>query len=195
MTEYVDQTYGFWNMGKGKHASRAKYFDFGLSNALNAFFKPLAIGPSFRIGDFGCGSGGYAKTLAGAGYDVIGYDGNPKTAEITDGLCFSANLAVRQELQVCSWVICLEVAEHIPEICQEVFLDNLHRHNTDGVIISWARRGQRGRGHVNCRDNGEVYEIFTGIGYVFDRKATRELRNKADVDWFQRNLLVFGKAL
>ena len=47
------------------------------------------------------------------------------------------------------WVICLEMGEHIPNRFEPMVIANLHAHNTRGVILSWARLGQPGYGHVN----------------------------------------------
>jgi 2-polyprenyl-3-methyl-5-hydroxy-6-metoxy-1,4-benzoquinol methylase len=47
------------------------------------------------------------------------------------------------------WIISLEVAEHIPEIYEAVYLDNIFRHAKEGIILSWAVPGQGGLSHIN----------------------------------------------
>ena len=47
------------------------------------------------------------------------------------------------------WIISLEVALHIPEKYEAVYLDNILRHAKEGIILSWAVPGQRGLSHIN----------------------------------------------
>ena len=49
------------------------------------------------------------------------------------------------------WVICMEVAEHIPREFEHVFLLNLVASAQKGVLLSWGLPGQNGIGHVNLR--------------------------------------------
>jgi tryptophanyl-tRNA synthetase len=42
------------------------------------------------------------------------------------------------------WIISLEVALHIPEKYEAVYLDNILRHAKEGIILSWAVPGQGG---------------------------------------------------
>jgi hypothetical protein len=46
-------------------------------------------------------------------------------------------------------IISLEVAEHIPEKYEAVYLDNIFRHAKEGIILSWAVPGQGGLSHIN----------------------------------------------
>jgi tryptophanyl-tRNA synthetase len=48
------------------------------------------------------------------------------------------------------WIISLEVAEHIPEKYEAVYLDNIFRHAKEGIILSWAVPGQIGLSLVVC---------------------------------------------
>jgi hypothetical protein len=47
-------------------------------------------------------------------------------------------------------IISLEVAEHIPEKYEAVYLDNIFRHAKEGIILSWAVPGQIGLSHIAC---------------------------------------------
>ena len=42
------------------------------------------------------------------------------------------------------WVLCLEVAEHIPLEHEDTLINNLHQHNRIGIVVSWAQKGQGG---------------------------------------------------
>jgi hypothetical protein len=71
-----------------------------------------------------------------------GYDGNPNTKTISDGLCDVAYLSKPQIFNKVDWVICLEVGEHIPKQFENILFDNMCNHATEGIIMSWAFPGQ-----------------------------------------------------
>jgi hypothetical protein len=53
------------------------------------------------------------------------------------------------DLDLNDWIISLEVALHIPEKYEAVYLDNILRHATKRIILSWAVPGQGGISHIN----------------------------------------------
>ena len=111
--------------------------------------------------DFGCGPGDYVKAMQAAGIVCAGYDGNPKTSQFTQGVCQVLDLSIPVQLpERYEWVLSLEVGEHIPAAYETTFIQNLDRHNTWGVILSWAVEGQGGHGHVNERSNRYIEERF-----------------------------------
>ena len=102
-------------------------------------------------------------------------------------------MSERVDVDVADWVLSLEVGEHIPKAFEEALIDNLHRHNTEGIVLSWARVGQGGFGHVNERDQGYVVDRLVHLGYAIDEQLTESLRNAATLDWLRHNVLVFRK--
>ena len=46
----------------------------------------------------------------------------------------------------------MEVAEHIPQQYEQIFLDNLVRLAKEGIILSWGVPGQRGHSHINLKN-------------------------------------------
>ena len=62
------------------------------------------------------------------------------------------------------WVLSLEVGEHLPKRHEAAFLENCHRHNARGMVLSWATRGQGGTGHVNEQDNDYVKAAVCAMG-------------------------------
>lgn len=73
----------------------------------------------------------------------------PAPANARRWRCLAPTLGARYD-----WVLSLEVAEHLPRSMEPVFVFNLDRHAKEGVVLSWARKGQGGSHHVN-EQNGE----------------------------------------
>lgn len=145
--------------------------------------------------DLGCGNGAYVRHLIAAGIDCRGYDGNPHTAEISDGLCATFDLTdqVPSGIRKADWVVCLEVAEHIPAEYESDFLDNLDYHNVHGVILSWAVPGQPGHGHVNTQPNDYVISQMESRGYTYDLLRSEDLRAASTLSWFANTIMVFTR--
>ena len=148
------------------------------------------------VGDFGCGIGLYTEYLNARGCRCRGFDGIPQIGQITGGLVEYLDLSRPQTLdEVFDWVLCLEVLEHIPRDFEAVALDTLHRHNRQGVVISWAVPGQAGLGHVNCRPNEYVADWFVGHGYRHDLPTQQRLRQSASIAWLKNTLMVFRRSV
>ena len=95
--------------------------------------------------DFGCGTGDYVKHLRDNNINTEGYDGNPNTPELTNNMCNILDLSKPVIFKPkFSWVLSLEVGEHLPPQFENIFINNLHANNTEGMIISWAVKGQTG---------------------------------------------------
>ncbi len=161
------------------------HFDASLAAALADLFAGCTVV------DLGCGTGRYVRALAERGIACDGYDGNPMTP-LFHPACRVVDLSgpIRLDARY-DWVLSLEVGEHIPALYEDVFLDNLHRHNARGIVLSWARPGQGGHGHCNERDNDHVRRKLQALGYQSDKETERQLRAVAGIPWFQENLMVF----
>lgn len=146
------------------------------------------------VADFGCGMGSFVRALCAAGNDAWGFDGNPATLELTEGLGAVLDLALPQDLdRQWDWVLCLEVIEHIPAEFEAVVLDNLARHARKGIIASWATPGQAGHGHYNERPAEYAVARFAERGFRVNRAASEALRAAATLPWFRENLLVLER--
>jgi len=162
-------------------------FDESLAFALLNFLKNKSVT------EFGAGKGLYTSFLRNRGVVVNAYDGVRDIDSITDSQVSFADLTERLDLAISDWVLCLEVAVHVPTKFEETLLDNLHRHNHQGVIISWADPTQPGVGHVNGRTYEYVQAVFEHMRYVHDANATSTLRTAATLPWFKKNVAVFRK--
>ena len=137
--------------------------------------------------DFGCGNGFYVQHLNSMGIPTIGFDGRPQLAPN----CHHLDLAVEFDLGYkADWVISLEVGEHIPAEHQSTFLDNICNPCLYGLVLSWAKPNQPGRGHVNCQPQDKIIEEVVGRGFRYDVQMTRALRN-TELPWLKYNLLAF----
>ena len=153
--------------------------------------------------ELGAGKGCYAAALRrnasrpgpGFGVRVRAYDGSPDIAAQTAGLVQTADLTAALALGASDWVLCLEVAEHIPRPSEERLLANLHAHNRQGVVLSWSNNAG-GNGHVTLRTNEWAEARFGRMGYVRDLPAERALRRSvSNIHWFRETLLVFRRRL
>ena len=92
------------------------------------------------------------------------------------------------------WVLCLEVCEHVPAEFENKVVANLHRANTKGIILSWAKKGQGGLGHFNEQDNEYVKGVFQSLGYHNNMFVETVLRNSVNTcSWFKDTVMVFEK--
>lgn len=167
------------------------FFDKPLAEAMLQFFYRQNIRSLY---DFGCGGGFYTKYFLDNNLLCYGYDGNPYTPNITSGLCKVLDLSTPIELSPVDLVLSLEVGEHLPPQFESVFIDNLHRHNTKAMIVSWAIEGQGGWGHFNERNNPYIKEKFLDLGYFNDLDEEKLLRNSSSLPWFKNTVMVFIKS-
>jgi hypothetical protein len=180
---------GYW---VGPEAESQHLYDRSLSGAIVAFLK--AEDPSGSVVDLGCGMGNYVKHFREEGLHADGFDGNPHTPTLTTGVCGVRDLSERFTFETpYDWVISLEVGEHLPAKFETTFINNLHANNRKGVILSWARIGQGGHGHVNERNNEYVKGRMAALGYVNDEAAENSLRATASLWWFRNTIMVFRK--
>ncbi|CAF0774187.1 unnamed protein product [Adineta steineri] len=107
--------------------------------------------------DFGAGLGWYGKALLANetdGYRMTSYkafDGAENLDIIfPDRFVTHLDLSQPAYMEAKDWVLSLEVGEHIPVAYEKIFIDNLHRHNKKGIVLSWAVEG-------NCID--QIYSI------------------------------------
>lgn len=166
-------------------------YDEVLANALITFFHN---NQAETIVDFGCGHGKYTKLFLDNTLLCEGYDGNPNTEKLTHGLCKVLDLSQPVNLnQTYDWVMSLEVGEHIPKQFEANFINNLHIHNTKGVVVSWAVPNQGGHGHFNEMPNEYIKEIFKNLGYINDVEAEQFLREHSTFFWFKNTIMVFKR--
>ena len=137
----------------------------------------------------------YVRVLLENGLQCEGYDGNPATPSLTNNLAKVIDLSIPFNLETkFDWVVSLEVGEHLPPQFETVFIENLIRHCSKGIILSWAVKGQGGHGHFNEQNNNYIKSIFVDkYGFTNDVTVEKELRKQAKLVHFKRTIMVFRK--
>merc|ERR1712086_857262 len=85
------------------------------------------------------------------------------------------------------WVLCLEVAEHLPRDAGPRLLADIRRHARQGMVFSWS--GDVEQDHPSAHPWPEVRHLIEEAGFYLDEVATRRLRPQ--VKWMQGNVRVF----
>lgn len=150
------------------------------------------------LADFGALDGHYARWLNDTGWvTAYAFDGIQGVAELTDGLVTEVDLAGTVEIvwhpKPFDWVLCLEVAEHIPAHLEGAFLQNLNRYAAAGLVLSWATPDIIGEGHVNCLTLEESRRRVEALGFRQDVTATEALRIAADIPWIAISVAVYRR--
>jgi cyclopropane fatty-acyl-phospholipid synthase-like methyltransferase len=195
MKKNIDQTKniiinknGFW---ESLNVETAHYYDENLSNYLVNFFKKEKVN---IIADFGCGMGKYIENLKNNNINAIGYDGNPNTPELTNNLCQILDLSIPKKFDTLfDWIISFEVGEHLPKQFEDIFINNLHNNNRNGIILSWAIEGQGGDGHFNERNNDYIKSKIINLRYLNDIDEENKMREISKLNWFKNTIMVFRK--
>lgn len=186
-TNYIDDK-GIWH-GNDVQCNHA--FDPALANSLANFFKQEQ---AKTVVDFGCGLGQYQAVFLENGIKSDAFDGNPDTPSLTNGRAKVQDLSVPFNLEKkYSWVMSLEVGEHLPQQYEKIFIENLIRHAKHGIVLSWAVPGQGGHGHFNEQPNDYVKKVMGSYGWYNDVKSENKLRSASTLPWFKNTIMVFRK--
>ena len=176
---------------EGKEVSSQHVYDKTLSYTLVTFFKSEK---AQTICDFGCGMGSYVQYFIENNINAIGYDGNPNTPELTNNTCHVLDLSEPIKLNTpFSWVMSLEVGEHLPKKFEDIFINNLHNNNKNGIILSWGTKCQGVKGDYNEQNNDYIKSKICKLGYINDIESENQLRKHPKYRWFKNTLMVFRK--
>lgn len=91
--------------------------------------------------DLGAGRGSYVETLRAGQLRAGCFDGNPSVRKVSERRCLQADLSETQDLGqrwrpgasnaialwLRDWVMSIEVAEHVPLVFEQTYMDNLDR--------------------------------------------------------------------
>lgn len=172
---------------------------------LAAMLNP-APGVYLSVNDFGAGVGHYGHALSALDSRMRwrGWDGAGNVVQWTRGFVGWFDLTLPTlSLRRADWVMCLEVAEHIPATHEAHVLRNLHAHNCRGVLLSWAVLGQNGHNHVNNHSPRYLIAKFEKLGYRYHNAMSARFRASAVRDaevsklglqvlpWFRESVMAF----
>jgi hypothetical protein len=168
-------------------------FDIGLANEL------LKMYPTTNILDIGCGDGTYCDYFTMRGFSCTGIDGYDYPIKDTGWSYYKRDLTKPEHLMPelldnrHNLALCLEVGEHIPEDLQSAFiltLGCLVKHN---LVLSWAKPGQGGIGHVNERPVLYVRGLLEVAGFSFNDIKTSILRQEATIPYLKETVQCFTR--
>jgi SAM-dependent methyltransferase len=159
---------------------------------------PVALGyiPARSLLDVGCGVGTWVAAALQSGVsDANGVDGDyvprdllmiPPDRFQPNDLTRSFDLGRRFDL-----VISMEVAEHIPAVAADTFLENLTRHG-DAILFSAAIPGQGGTNHINEQWPQYWEAKFARCGFrMFDLIRTAIWTNQAVPAFYRQNAYLY----
>ena len=64
-----------------------------------------------------------------------------------------------------------------PKKFEDIFINNLHKNNKNGIVLSWAVKGQGGDGHFNEQNNDYIKSKICKLGYINDIESENQLRD------------------
>jgi SAM-dependent methyltransferase len=148
--------------------------------------------------DIGCGVGTWLAVFKEYGIeDIFGVDGNyvdKKLLEIPEEnfLSFDLEKPFRMDRQF-DLVVSLEVAEHLPGSCAEIFIDSLTSLGPV-ILFSAAIPFQGGEYHVNEQWPDYWAKLFQKKGYVIIDYIRNKIWQNEAVEWYYaQNILIFAK--
>jgi SAM-dependent methyltransferase len=159
----------------------------------------LEFVPARSVVDIGCGEGSWLAVFRRHGVDeILGLDGDYVDREALQipQDCFQAcdltrPLEIKREFDL---AVALEVAEHLPPECAEIFVRGLTE-LAPAVLFSAAIPFQGGTGHLNEQWPDKWAGLFRERGYVpVDLVRKRVWQNDAVDFWYAQNTLLFVRS-
>jgi SAM-dependent methyltransferase len=149
--------------------------------------------------DIGCGVGSWADVFNQNGVaDVWGVDGDyvdrtqlqiPEERFVAHDLRLS--LPMTAPFAPCDLVVCLEVAEHLPDTSAETLVQSLTS-LAPVVVFSAAIPYQQGANHINCQWPDYWADLFARWSYVaVDALRSRVWTNSRVNPWYAQNMIVY----
>lgn len=148
------------------------------------------------VASFGNRLESYKQVLFGTGllnsYDA--YKVTPRSEEASKESMKFVDLTLPQYgLPLYDWILCLEVAEHIPQEYEAVFIDNIARHAREGIVLSWAIPGQQGYLHINNQPFTYVKDLLDKLGFEHDQESSEKLKMASEFDWLKKSINVYRR--
>ncbi len=169
-----------------------------LSSAKEIIPIVLSLVQAKSVLDVGCGVGTWLSVFKTLGItDYLGVDGNwvdknmlhiPKDRFISSNLELPLYLGRQFDL-----VISLEVAEHLPQRCAEIFVESLVRHG-QVILFAAAIPLQGGRNHVNEQWPDYWVKLFRKRNYVVIDCIRKHIwKNDKVAFFYAQNMFLFVK--
>jgi hypothetical protein len=143
--------------------------------------------------DVGCGGGTWMRAASDLGVsEVSGLDGIILS---DDALYVPSHTVAQYDLsrpfrlgRRFDVVLCLEVAEHLPEASVPDFISSISEH-ADTILFSAACPGQPGQHHINCQWPSYWQNRFNEKGFRCDDSVRWEIWEDARIEpWYRQNM-------
>lgn len=158
--------------------------------------------PPTSLLDLGCGQGvhiGYCRHqhIEALGVDIAVPEDDSGRNLLHHDLRMPLDLGI-----ACQWVLCWEVAEHLPAESADVLCDSIARHvlrPSGRLLFTAATPGQRGIGHINCQPPEYWRAKFEARGLNYQQGETTVLarvwrEHMPKAPWYWRNLQIYAWA-
>lgn len=146
-----------------------------------------------RVIDVGCGEGHWANKFKDLGCEVLGVDGEYVASSPLGGDFVAINIdnvGSLSDLPKADLVVCLEVAEHLPESRAESFIIELCS-LAPTILFSAAIPGQPGAGHIHCMPPTYWKGLFSRHGFHVSGSLRDQFWDDEQIEpWYRQNLLI-----
>ena len=159
------------------------------ANRLSEWIKQLS--PK-NVLDIGCGPGMYVEEILKRNISAIGIEVSDKIQK-----SYVLNKSLFDMHETADVVLCMEVAEHLPEEKADDIVKKVVESTESILIWTAAIPGQGGVGHINCQPKEYWREKFEKEGLIYTDILTQKCRNFAlkgiHMGWFVNNVQIFIK--
>lgn len=145
--------------------------------------------------DVGCGEGHWAVRFQDYGCSVLGVDGAYVSSSPLGENFIARDISQPFSLSVTAdLVVCLEVAEHLPEKRAAGFISDLVKLGPT-ILFSAAIPRQSGAGHINCQWPSYWKSLFADHGYEMSGSIRDRFWDDDKIEpWYRQNLMLVTSA-
>jgi SAM-dependent methyltransferase len=134
--------------------------------------------------DLGSGAGHYLRAFARLGVESLGLEASPSGVSKSGDDVLALTYDLRRPLHVSrrfDVVMCVEVAEHIPNRSSAVLVESICSSAGRFVIFTAAPPGTPGADHINCQSTEFWTALFRAKGFCMRGDLTTDLRRTAEI--------------
>lgn len=172
-------------------------YDRGLAKGLLELLSSTDIK---TVADFGCGPCWYLAPLKENGYHVQGYDGNIHIKYAADLLLSDPTLFKHSDLTVplndnksFDLVISLGVGAYIPPKYESVFIENLTKHASKYLLVSWNNQTTISTQSLNPLTDAYLIDRMKQNHFKYNSILSNILRSRAVNESHKKSLMFFER--